>query len=202
MRQATEHTPQHQSSSPGVVAENVAAVARLEEAELARRTRPERFADTIARIAGTPWFGVLHLIWFTLWILWNLRAVSALRPFDPYPFNFLTLVVSLEAIFLSIFVLISQNVLTRQSERRAHLDLQINLLAEQESTRTVALLLRIAEHLNVPLSIESREGDLATPTDIRDVVSTLDEILPGDAPNGRPDVPARPEEDEVSHAGR
>jgi Protein of unknown function (DUF1003) len=90
--------------------------------------------------------------------------VSGWRPIDPFPFSFLTLVVSLEAIFLSIFVLVSQNNLTRQSERRAHLDLQINLLAEQESTKTVALLERIAAHLHVPIPTDPSECELAAPT--------------------------------------
>ena len=103
--------------------------------------------------------------------------MSGWRPVDPFPFSFLTLVVSLEAIFLSIFVLVSQNNLTRQSERRAHLDLQINLLAEQESTKTVALLERIAAHLHVPIPTDPSERELAAPTDIRDVVSTLDRAL-------------------------
>ena len=107
--------------------------------------------------------------------------MSSWRPVDPFPFSFLTLVVSLEAIFLSIFVLVSQNNLTRQSERRAHLDLQINLLAEQESTRTVALLERIAAHLHVPVPADPSERELAAPTDIRDVVSLLDRAL-GDCP--------------------
>jgi uncharacterized membrane protein len=84
---------------------------------------------------------------------------------------------SLEAIFLSILVLVSQNNLTRQSERRAHLDLQINLLAEQESTKTVALLQRISEHLQVPDPTDSSEPELAAPTDIHDVVSMLDRAL-------------------------
>ncbi len=116
-----------------------------------------------------------------MWVGWNAGLVPGWHPIDPFPFSFLTLVVSLEAIFLSIFVLISQNNLTRQSERRAHLDLQINLLAEQESTKTVALLQRIAQHLNVPVPVEPNEGELAAPTDIRDVVSTLDSVLPADS---------------------
>jgi uncharacterized membrane protein len=192
MRQPKGHggrTPQN--SSPGVVAQNVAAVAKLEAAEHARLTRPELFADAIARMAGTPSFAAIHVVWFAVWLLWNLGPVAALRPFDPYPFSFLTLVVSLEAIFLSIFVLVSQNALTRQSERRAHLDLQINLLAEQESTKTVALLQRIAEHLKVPLPTESTDASPVTPTDIRDVVSTLDRILPGDAPKPTREKPAK-----------
>jgi uncharacterized membrane protein len=90
-------------------------------------------------MAGTGWFAGLHVVWFAGWIAWNTWLVASWRPVDPFPFSFLTLVVSLEAIFLTLFVLISQNNLTRQSERRAHLDLQVNLLAEQESTKTVAL---------------------------------------------------------------
>ena len=128
-------------------------------------------------MAGHAWFAGLHVVWFAAWIAWNTGLVPGWRPIDPFPFSFLTLVVSLEAIFLSIFVLISQNNLTRQSERRAHLDLQINLLAEQESTKTVALLERIAAQLHVPVPTDPSERELAAPTDIRDVVSTLDSVL-------------------------
>ena len=172
-----------------LLARNVAAVAQLEAADRARQTAAERFSDSIARVAGTPWFAWLHVAWFAVWVGWNAGLVPGWRPIDPFPFSFLTLVVSLEAIFLSIFVLISQNNLTRQSERRAHLDLQINLLAEQESTKTVALLERIAQHLNVPVPVEPSESELAAPTDIRDVVSTLDSVLPADSCRSDPKFP-------------
>jgi uncharacterized membrane protein len=159
------------------VARNAAAVAKIEAAERSRRTGAERCSDTIARMAGSVWFAGFHVLWFAGWIAWNAGLVSGWLPIDPFPFSFLTLVVSLEAIFLSIFVLVSQNNLTRQSERRAHLDLQINLLAEQESTKTVALLQRISEHLQVPDPTDSSEPELAAPTDIHDVVSMLDRAL-------------------------
>ena len=179
-----------------LLARNVAAVAQLEAADRARQTAAERFSDTIARVAGTPWFAWLHVVWFAAWVGWNAGLVPGWRPIDPFPFSFLTLVVSLEAIFLSIFVLISQNNLTRQSERRAHLDLQINLLAEQESTKTVALLERIAQHLNVPVPAEPSESELAAPTDIRDVVNTLDSVLPADACRSDPKCPEGSSHDE------
>jgi uncharacterized membrane protein len=188
-----------------LVARNVAAVAQLEAADRARQTAAERFSDTIARVAGTPWFAWLHVVWFAAWVGWNAGLVPGWRPIDPFPFSFLTLVVSLEAIFLSIFVLISQNNLTRQSERRAQLDLQINLLAEQESSKTVALLERIAQQLNVPVPEDSSETELAAPTDIRDVVSTLESVQPakshrvpkthegstGNDPGSNPERPVR-----------
>ena len=166
----------HEPAAP-LLARNVEAVAQLEAADRARRSVVEHFSDTITRIAGTVWFVVVHLVWFAAWIVWNTGLVPVGQPIDPFPFSFLTFVVSLEAIFLSLFVLISQNNLTRQSERRAHLDLQVNLLAEQESTKTVELLERIARRLDVPISDEA-ERELAAPTDIQEVVRTLDRVLP------------------------
>ena len=162
-----------------VVAQNVATIAALEASILAQRTVTERVADEIARIAGSAWFALLHLGWFATWLLVNAGVVPLLPAFDPYPFSLLTLAVSLEAIFLTIFVLISQSRMTRQADRRAHLDLQINLLAEQESTRTVELLERIAAHLGVSCPRERDEGELARPTSVHDVVATLERTLPG-----------------------
>ena len=190
-------SPNGDPEASPLVARNAAAVAQVEAAERARRTSAERFSDAVARIAGNPWFAGLHLLWFAGWIAWNTGLVSGWRPVDPFPFSFLTLVVSLEAIFLSIFVLVSQNNLTRQSERRAHLDLQINLLAEQESTKTVALLERIAAHLHVPVPTDPNERELATPTDIRDVVSTLDRALAD-----RPEPSEGNLDDDSGHAPR
>jgi uncharacterized membrane protein len=167
------------SAAPsGALVQNVAAVAALEAAMLGQRTACERLADGIARIVGTPSFALAHLVLFGLWILVNASLIPAspFRVFDPYPFSFLTFLVSLEAILLSIFVLINQNRQTRQADRRAHLDLQVNLLAEQESTRTVELLQLIIEHLGISRTEDACE--LATPTNVEEVVSTLDRTLP------------------------
>jgi uncharacterized membrane protein len=178
--------PNGSSGNGGVVAQNVATIAALEAQALAHRSAAERLADHIAGITGTIWagmtgtiwFAIAHAGWFGAWLLANVGVVPGVRPFDPFPFSFLTLVVSLEAIFLTIFVLMSQNGMARRADRRAQLDLQINLLAEQESTRTVDLLWRIAEHLRVPVERTPTEGSLARPTDIQDVVSTLERKLP------------------------
>lgn len=88
-----------------------------------------------------------HLIGFAGWIVINI--FPGIGHFDPFPFIFLTLVVSLEAIFLSTFILISQNHETRLSERRNQLDLQVNLLSEQENTKMLTLIERIAKKLGV-----------------------------------------------------
>ena len=104
--------------------QNVQTIVELEETAKANRDKTDRMADAIAEFCGSFTFVWVHLIWFIAWILIN--AIPGLPKFDPYPFTFLTLVVSLEAIFLSTFILISQNHDARISERRNHLDLQIN----------------------------------------------------------------------------
>src|SRR5688572_22625164 len=117
-----------------VLRKNIRAIADLEQRALHERSAADRLSDAISRATGSGPFALFHVIGFSLWLLINLGIVPGLEPFDPYPFNFLTLVVSLEAIFLSVFVLMSQNRMSRQAEKRAHLDLQVDMLAEQELT--------------------------------------------------------------------
>jgi uncharacterized membrane protein len=121
---------------------NVQAIMKLEQSAKANRNRSDLMADVIARFCGSFTFVWLHLFFFGAWIVIN--VFPGTTHFDPYPFTFLTLVVSLEAIFLSTFILISQNHETRITERRNHLDLQINLLAEQENTKMLKVLESIA----------------------------------------------------------
>ena len=113
-----------------VTAQNVETIMRLEDAAKTNRDLTDRMADIIAKFCGSFTFVWVHVIGFGGWVLIN--ALPSFQHFDPFPFTFLTLVVSLEAIFLSAFILISQNHETRLTERRNHLDLQINLLTEQE----------------------------------------------------------------------
>jgi uncharacterized membrane protein len=138
---------------PGTVEDmterNVQTIVRLEEAAKAERAKSDQIADVIANFCGSMPFVWAHLIWFAAWIFIN--TLPGIDHFDPFPFNFLTLIVSLEAIFLSTFILISQNHETRLSERRNQLDLQINLLTEQENTKMLTLLGRIAEKVGVKI---------------------------------------------------
>jgi uncharacterized membrane protein len=128
---------------------NVRAVASLEHSERMGRTRLECFIDRFAEWAGHPWFPMLHVTWFAIWIAFN---VWSPRRFDPYPFTFLTLVVSLEAILLTSFVLAAQDRTTREAERRGKLDLQINMLAEQELTAILRSIHALAKHSGLDLT--------------------------------------------------
>jgi uncharacterized membrane protein len=143
-RRAPKHAPR---TVEELTAQNVAAIHRLEAAAQAHRSRVDLIADRVSRFAGSALFLVLHVGWFAAWIAIN--VFPGLRHFDPFPFTFLTLVVSLEAIFLSSFILISQNRAAEVSERRNQLDLQINLLTEQENTRVLKMLGAIAKKLGV-----------------------------------------------------
>lgn len=129
---------------------NVEVISNLEAAAKEERTPTDLLADAIANFCGSMTFVWVHVIWFGIWILIN--VTPGIKHIDPFPFTFLTLVVSLEAIFLSTFILISQNHDTKISERRNHLDLQINLLSEQENTRMIRMLQAIADKVGADLS--------------------------------------------------
>jgi len=130
--------------------QNIEKVSKLEQTAREQRTHTDRIAEAIANFCGSMSFVWVHVVWFGGWILLN--SLPGLRHVDPFPFTFLTLIVSLEAIFLSTFILISQNLETRMSERRSHLDLQLNMLAEQENTKMITILLAIAEKVGADMS--------------------------------------------------
>ena len=115
----------------------------------------------------------MHVIWFGGWVLIN--DLPSVQHFDPFPFTFLTLVVSLEAIFLSAFILISQNQETRLSERRNQLDLQINLLTEQENTKMLKLLERMAQKMGVPTEDDTSVQVLEQSTRPEKLVEQIEE---------------------------
>lgn len=122
-----------------------------------QRTFAERLADTLNYIFGDLRFAILNFVWFLVWILWNMNWIPGLKPFDPFPFGLLTMIVSLEAIFLSIFVLISQNRSAKTDKLRSEVDLQINLTSEQEITKVLSLLKMMMEKNGFDLS---RDEDL------------------------------------------
>ncbi|HEV7905977.1 MAG TPA: DUF1003 domain-containing protein [Pyrinomonadaceae bacterium] len=134
-----------------IIRKNITAISDMQRRDVAARKPQERISDSITRFSGSTLFVFLHVIWFGLWILLNIGLVHVTRvsEFDPFPFGLLTMIVSLEAIFLSTFVLISQNRMSALSEKRAELDLQVNMLAEQKAAKTLELLEHIAQQLDV-----------------------------------------------------
>jgi uncharacterized membrane protein len=176
-RVTTPAGPRKLDHSATALDENVREIKRWEEATRHARSKTEQLSDWIAAKAATGPVMLAHLIWFTGWIAANVGLVPGLQPFDPFPFPFLTMTVSLEAIFLALFVLASQNRLARQADRRSHLDLQIDLLAEREMTAVLRLLRDIAAHLKVETSVTSEQlRDLAKRTDLHQLTSRMAEF--------------------------
>jgi uncharacterized membrane protein len=182
-RRIKRKTPQitgNEASSPvhsSALEENVQAIKRWERTILLARSKAEQVSDWIACTAGSGPVLVLHILWFAAWVTVNAGVIPTVRPFDPFPFPFLTMTVSLEAIFLALFVLASQNRLTRQADKRSHLDLQIDLLAEREMTAVLQLLQDIARHLAVQTSVTPEQlQDLMKKTDLGRLTTRLDEL--------------------------
>jgi uncharacterized membrane protein len=127
---------------------NIEALVERRRREDLQRPPKERIADEITRFAGSLTFVVIHALVFGLWIVLNLGLIRGFFVFDR-GFAILAVVAAIEAIFLSTFVLISQNSMQTRQERRAELDLQINLLAEHELTQVVHLLDAVARKVGV-----------------------------------------------------
>jgi uncharacterized membrane protein len=159
-------------------APNIQAIADLEHSALAKRSNGERWADKVASTAGKVWFTVGHLFWFSAWIILNVGILPGVTAFDPYPFPLLTLATSLEAIFLSLFILTSQNRAAAQADQRSHLDLQINLLAESESTATLRMLQALCEHHGLTVARDPEVELLAQRTEPKALVRDLQTKLP------------------------
>ena len=171
------------SDRSSALEQDIQAIKGWEQRILTSRSKAERVSDWIAFTAGSGPVLVLHVIWFTAWIVINAGLIDAIEPFDPFPFPFLTMTVSLEAIFLALFVLASQNRLAHQADKRSHLDLQIDLLAEREMTAVLQLLQDIVRHLKVETSVTPDElRDLMQQTDIQGLTDRMDELAEPDAP--------------------
>jgi uncharacterized membrane protein len=154
---------------------NIQAVIELERDTRRERTVLERLTDGVSSAASSTKFVVLHVAWFAAWVGYN---VLAPRPFDPFPFSLLTWLVSLEAILLTSFVLISQDRMTKLADKRAHLDLQVNLLAEQELTAILRVVVLIAEKTGVDLEgCDPNLNQLLGRTDVKEINEELTEEL-------------------------
>jgi uncharacterized membrane protein len=158
---------------------NIDAIAKIEHDALDRRTSTERVSDTIMKVVGNLGFLLAQLILISVWSLANLRIIPGLKPFDPFPFGILALAVSSESVFLTIFVLISQSRMARQSERRSHLDLQVCMLSEQELTTILEMLQKLCQHMGVNVDSSKQEvQSFAETTDVHKLASELEQKLP------------------------
>jgi len=173
----TEPAPRPESRGLEPSDRGIRAIAQLERRDQESRSFVDRVSTSITRKAGSGTALVVHAIWFFAWVVAN-AGLFGLQPFDPFPFSLLTTIVSLEAIFLTLFVLISQNRMSHEADRRAELDLQVNLLAEQEDTMILRILHDISRHLGLKSTASKDLAELLKETRLDELSHKLDEALP------------------------
>ena len=160
-RHSSPTSPPPKPPGLGTVLErNIRALQRRRRREVAAAGFEQRLADAITRFTGSMPFVYLHLVLFGLWIAINLGAIPAIPSFDP-SFVILAMAASVEAIFLATFVLISQNRMAAEAEKRAELDLQISLLAEHEVTKLITLVSSIADRMGIETEKDPELPELA-----------------------------------------
>lgn len=140
----------------------------------ARRTTSQRIADWLTTKSGTMMFLSANAIFFGVWIVFNIHLIPGVEPFDAYPFGFLTMIVSLEAIMLSIVVLISQNREAHIANTREEVTLQMDLIIEQELTKALQIMTRVAEKQGIDLSDDTELRQMLKPTDVEKIENAIE----------------------------
>jgi uncharacterized membrane protein len=157
---------------PTYADQNISAIIRLEQEALSHRSYGQRMADGITGVATKPWFVVGHALFFVAWMAVN--TLGSMR-FDPRPFSLLNSVIALEAIFLTLLVLATQNRMARLSDRRGHLNLQVDLLTEQEMTVVLRMLEQLFAHFKLdPIACSPQSAELRKMTDVEALADKLD----------------------------
>ena len=171
---------EHKGDNPAlsnVIQRNIRKIMHVRRKAVREQSVQDRIANAMTSFSGSMLFFYLHVSWFFIWFLLNTGHLG-ITPFDPYPYGFLTVVVSLEAIFLATFVLISQNLFARESERLADLGLHTNLLTEHELTRVLQMLRAIQNKIGISNDEDSNlaDADLEMETRPEDVLAEMDRL--------------------------
>jgi len=168
------------------------AFGAIKAQHAAERSLLEAVVDGLNEVASSTAFLVVHIIWFVVWIPWNLGLLPW-RPLDPFPFGLLTMVVSLEAIFLTIFVLMAQKRESAIGELREELMLQVNLRMEEEITKTLQLVSGLYTRLGHVMAEDEELGDMLRPLDIHSIEKELTEQIAQVAAGKRRRLRLRPQ---------
>jgi uncharacterized membrane protein len=157
-----------------VTQRNVKSIAEMEQASVQQRTFGERLADFIAAWVGSWPFLIVQTVLLIAWMIVN--VVGWWNHWDPYPFILLNLALSFQAAYATPIIIMSQNRQTRVSERRNHLDLQVNLLAEQENTEQLRLLRLLCEKAGIEVG-ERQNHVLEEAVRPHEIVRQISEIV-------------------------
>ena len=162
-----------------VLRKNIHAIADLEERALHQRGTADRLSDAISRAMGSGPFALLHIVGFSAWLVLEHEAGAWHRAVRSVPLQFFDAGGELEAFFLAVFVLMSQNRMTRQAEKRAHLNLQVDMLAEQELTAILRMVQGLCKKHGVEVVMhDDKLEELVKETDVQSVAAALEDRLP------------------------
>ena len=170
----------HKEDNPAlsnIIQRNIRKIIKVRIKTVREQGMQERIAIGMTTFSGSMLFFYLHVGWFFIWIILNTGSIG-IPVFDPYPYGLLTMVVSLEAIFLSTFVLISQNLLSKETERITDLGLQTGLLTEHELTRVLQMLRAIQTKIGITNDEDSNlaDADLEMETKLEDVLAEIERL--------------------------
>ncbi len=140
----------------------------------AKRSWSEKLADWMTARFGSMAFLALNLTWFLVWLVVNTGMFPGVRAFDPFPFSLLTMIVSLEAIILSVFVMISQNRAAKVTELREEVDLQVDIITEAELTKLLIMMNLLLQKNGIDISADSELADMLKPTNMEAIEQALE----------------------------
>jgi uncharacterized membrane protein len=169
-------------------------IADIVKLEPSSKTLGERLAEGITNFTGSLTFVWIHIVWFSLWIILDLPWWG-FKPFDPFPFTFLTMIVSLEAIFLSAFILMAESKQGRLADQRARVNLEVDMIAEREITKLMELVVGIHQHLGIHRPADRELESMQKTTDIEHLAKVAQETAEAqngsDSPGKKPPPPLR-----------
>lgn len=163
--------PAKSGEPSGAAARNIESILEIERKDEQKLLLHHRALHAVGHFVGTPYFFTIQSLGVGLWIWINIGE-SKWR-FDEYPFPLLAMILALEAVLLTSCVLIRQNISDQAFERRNHLDLQINLLAERESTLSLDILRRLAAHMKCPIGQDAQCEELTKETPVDAIAQDL-----------------------------
>ena len=166
------------NEAPQAVTANIQSVTSMETALEQNRTVVDRIADLIGGFSGSMTFVGIHVLWFIFWFLINTGVVPGVKRFDPYPFILLAMIVSVEGVLLSTFVLMKQNRMQKRIDIRDQLNLQIDLLSEKEVTKSLQLLRAICSKLDVDVKGDAELEEMANITSVDLLAKQVQTELP------------------------
>jgi len=164
---------------PPLVHGHIDTIIEAEQSADQARSLSEVICEFVGRFIGTLSFVSAQLVGVVLWVAINADIIPVTHPIDPYPYHFLDLILTVEGVLVAAFVLMKQNRMSKLADKRAHLDLQINLLTERETTKIICMLLEISERLNIQHKVLDEESrQLSRLLTIEALIETLHNKFP------------------------